>query len=363
MSTAIEFEWLSTAYPSLPLFVQPIDAQIDRHWKAVLNTRPACYFLTHEGKCELHAIHGRHRKPLNCRLFPANQFTRSGDILVVGLSTLCPIRLWDDASNDFRIMHADLRSDVAEASDEIALLATILPPGPDGPRLTDELVDGEEWLRDQVFARAGLGLFDYVAVERVCASRGYSLWPDPHECGVQREWATRTFSDTLEFLGASSFINVEHLAAERLIVAFAPRLRIKALSAGRPSAATSKLLGFSSRLILAVAAYIELIAATNRCSISFSTIDDAIRANLPLLLMIAHLDDVPVLADRERARRLNDHAVDEIKCLSKAICDASGANGATLRTVLADLVIQKTDRLRLLRGLTELEPEISWEER
>lgn len=52
-----------------------------------------CYFLGEDNRCVIETRHGKEIKPACCSLFPFNNYSRIGKTFVVGLNTLCPIRL------------------------------------------------------------------------------------------------------------------------------------------------------------------------------------------------------------------------------------------------------------------------------
>jgi len=73
---------------SLPLFLDADASGLLR----VRNAAPACFFLSNDNRCEIHAVHGYAAKPETCRLFPFNQICRLGKYLIVTPHDfLCPI--------------------------------------------------------------------------------------------------------------------------------------------------------------------------------------------------------------------------------------------------------------------------------
>jgi hypothetical protein len=52
-----------------------------------------CYFLDQDNRCGIETRHGKELKPVACRVFPFNHYSRLGDAFVVGLNFLCPLRL------------------------------------------------------------------------------------------------------------------------------------------------------------------------------------------------------------------------------------------------------------------------------
>ncbi|MBC8087075.1 MAG: YkgJ family cysteine cluster protein [Phycisphaerae bacterium] len=78
--------------PTLPLFLEPSTPEGAQY--LMHNCAPGCFFLSSEGRCDIHASEGPAAKPETCRLFPFNDFLRVGRTLVVRPhGSLCPLQV------------------------------------------------------------------------------------------------------------------------------------------------------------------------------------------------------------------------------------------------------------------------------
>jgi len=76
---------------ALPVFVKPVPEHASSQ-HAIGNYAPGCFFLSNDGRCEIHAEHGYDAKPETCRLFPFNNLRRLGNHLIVAPHpSLCPL--------------------------------------------------------------------------------------------------------------------------------------------------------------------------------------------------------------------------------------------------------------------------------
>jgi Fe-S-cluster containining protein len=84
-----EIQQLVKLYPALEIMV------IRRRGDTMAFTTPSgrCYFLDQDNRCGIETRHGKELKPVACRVFPFNHYSRLGDAFVAGLNFLCPLRI------------------------------------------------------------------------------------------------------------------------------------------------------------------------------------------------------------------------------------------------------------------------------
>jgi Fe-S-cluster containining protein len=86
-----EFDRQVNMRRTLPLFAAPAPDRGTAQFQ-ISNCAPGCFFLSDDGRCEIHATAGFDAKPETCRLFPFNNLRRLGPYLIVAPhSSLCPL--------------------------------------------------------------------------------------------------------------------------------------------------------------------------------------------------------------------------------------------------------------------------------
>jgi hypothetical protein len=163
-ATPSEFVTLRRHYPALAYFTS-VAQKTTEPLVQLINFGPQCFFLADDGRCDVHARHGRAAKPFVCKSFPINAFRLDGDVLVADVNFLCPIELASGAPGDERIHHEDLLRDIVEHADIVVAAAT----RPRSAGLSHARIDLEERLRERC---AGLPLAELCAVYQACARGG-----------------------------------------------------------------------------------------------------------------------------------------------------------------------------------------------
>jgi Fe-S-cluster containining protein len=157
-------------------------------------TNPAggCFFLTPENLCRVEQEHGRDAKPGVCRLFPFNDFSRIGEIVVVRPHFLCPLRLLPGEGVG---RHSDIEVSLKETG---VVSRALRQPGPAMPaEKALEVVRREEAFRDRCGAAIGLVPFNELLEAEAedkteflaWRERALTLW------GISAEAAPRDYLD------------------------------------------------------------------------------------------------------------------------------------------------------------------------
>lgn len=118
------------------------------------NPSGACFFLATDNLCRVERDHGREAKPGVCVVFPFNNYSRLGDILVVRPHFLCPLELrpGQGAGN-----HEELAAQLEGTG--MAARARHQPGHDYSPEEAEEIVRREEAFRDRCGAAIGRGRF------------------------------------------------------------------------------------------------------------------------------------------------------------------------------------------------------------
>lgn len=157
-------------------------------------TNPAggCFFLTADNLCRVEQEHGRDAKPGVCRLFPFNDFSRIGDVVVVRPHFLCPLRLLPGEGVG---RHAEIETSLLETG---VVSRALRQPGPDMPLdRALELVRKEEVFRDKCGAAIGLGTFNDLLDAQSEDKAGFLEWRERalRLWGISAEPAPRDYLD------------------------------------------------------------------------------------------------------------------------------------------------------------------------
>lgn len=186
------------------------------------NPAGGCFFLNDEKLCQIEVEHGREAKPGVCVLFPFNDFSRLGDIVVVRPHFLCPLRLTPGEGVG---RHAELEQLMHETG---VVTRALGQPGPElSPEKAEEIVSREEKFRDKCGAAIGKVSFETLleseaedkAEFRSWQERALRLW------GVSSESAPRGYLDDILLALAPPLRMRAVLLSER------KRLRILSLAA------------------------------------------------------------------------------------------------------------------------------------
>ncbi|WP_434427095.1 YkgJ family cysteine cluster protein [Nannocystis pusilla] len=353
--TVAEHTFLSERHPSLALFTLNAARSAQDRLMAVANHD--CFFLADSGQCKIHTQHGRQRKPLFCRLFPAVRFTRVGARLVVDLHDLCPIRPFHAGSEDFVLRHAELCDDLHAELETVLALAEPAPTDEAGvPRLEPARLDYEAWLRDLVQAEPQLGLFEYCAIDDWNAQHGWpAARPPSAELERGRQEARARLRAMAALLLCEDELDVDRIACERLLLALAPRVRLALASRLPPALGSAELWRLAHRMVLALALYLEVVAATAGSAVTTSTVNHALKGSLLLLALLAQLDRVPTFgASPLHAVVLAPPAAIEHELLTVVEQIHGPTQPVTLAQMVSAASSSRLTRSRVLRNLAEL---------
>ncbi len=150
-TAARETPALLARYPALALTA----AKHGREGSNFMNPAGSCFFLTEKNLCQVEVEHGRDAKPGVCVVFPFNDFSRIGDIVVVRPHFLCPLRLRPGEGVG---RHADIEKQLLETG---VVHRALRQPGPElSPERARETVAREESFRDKCGAAIGTMSFD-----------------------------------------------------------------------------------------------------------------------------------------------------------------------------------------------------------
>lgn len=99
--------------PSLAPFVYREPGRTDEI--AMQTFEPACALMTEDNRCGVEEQLGREAKPMTCRLFPVDRFTRIGRYVFVDVHMMCPLGLAVDLGPQAYIVdYATTRRELAE---------------------------------------------------------------------------------------------------------------------------------------------------------------------------------------------------------------------------------------------------------
>ena len=95
----------------------------------VRNCRPACFFLTDDGRCGVQQAYGFSAKPTTCRLFPFNRFCLAGSYLIVfPHQGLCPLAIAHPGAPSVLSSHEGLHEVMAAQGIDAHMLRSVMLP-------------------------------------------------------------------------------------------------------------------------------------------------------------------------------------------------------------------------------------------
>jgi hypothetical protein len=289
-ATPSEFVTLRKHYPALAYFTQ-VAHKATEPLVQLVNFGPQCFFLGDDGRCDVHARHGRAAKPFVCKSFPINAFRLEGDVLVADVNFLCPIELSTGAPGDERIHHADLLRDIVEHADVVVAAAT----RPRAAALGHVRVDLEERLRARC---ASLPLAELCAVYEAASATEAAdgtFEPDEASLAAARRSLEAFRATAATFLRAPSGTWQEGAEdVDRLVAALAPRMRLIAALEYTwlaPAAATALV----ARVLVCLALHARLVRQVNASLLTLATIHGLFAQFGYVIYFLAHLDRVPTI--------------------------------------------------------------------
>jgi hypothetical protein len=180
-----------------------------------INPSGGCFFLTAENLCQVEQEHGRAAKPGVCVLFPFNDFSRIGDVVVVRPHFLCPLRLLPGEGVG---RHADIEKMLQETG---VISRAIEQPGPDmPPEEARRVVKREEKFRDKCGAAIGRSSFNELLELEVEDKKEFHEWRK-QALGL---WGISSHTSSRDHLDV---IPRDYL--DDILLALAPPLRIRLL--------------------------------------------------------------------------------------------------------------------------------------
>lgn len=234
--------------------------------RAALSSNPAganfanpaggCFFLTKENLCQIEVEHGRAAKPGVCSLFPFNDFSRIGDIVIVRPHFLCPLRLLPGKGAGH---HAELERQLLETG---IVQRALRQPGKDLPATAArELVRREEEFRDRCGAAIGKERFEALLEAGAEDKAGFQRWQER----ALRLWGIPSDSSARGYL-------------DDILLALAPPLRTRALLLSERR---------RLRLLFLAAAYARAMAKVASRPLSLQGAHQMIVGVMPVLRLLA----------------------------------------------------------------------------
>ncbi len=288
-----EYERLVERYPTLVYFARPYVAGV-----VGLNYQPRCFFQRDTGACAIHEECGFDAKPVVCRTFPVTKLLLAGSVLVPNVHFLCPLR--KPRPGDLVIRHDELTENIMLSFEHVLQDAVQIQPGAtllDGN--TDEIIDYEQWCRDEAPRLAGDDIIMLSAVFRATAP-SYRKAPDIAPSAKQLAGMRRRQEDYLQrlvrFLSAAQYTSVVDTDLDAQLSIMSPRIRLLILAIHEFSYQSyEEVLRLFPNLICVIWLYMKIAAATNDFPVNLSTISQLVEKNLIAFILLAHLDDIPLI--------------------------------------------------------------------
>lgn len=310
-ATRDELVQIARRHPSLAYFAAPAsDSSVDL--VSLVNLPRRCFFLRNDGLCAIHADQGRDIKPIVCKTFPANHYFVSGEILIVDLNFMCPIRLWRRGSGDYRITHKDILSDISVHERSIVPNRTDFsqPPASVGRRqreFTPSMIDFEELCRDFASRHPDLDALDLWAAQQLMVERLFDRKPlralRDREIAGARERLVTFCRLVVDFLGANDFVepSLQKLARRADLRALTSTIRLRLLKA-MPHQKYETVIETAARVLCALGIYCELAEVTGGTPLDLQGTEALVSVYLGPMVLLSYLDQVPLLIPPDRRR-------------------------------------------------------------
>jgi len=316
--TRSELDALNLRYPGLRQLASPPPAPW-RELVTIAEPPPLCYFLRAEGLCGVEQEHGRALKPSGCRFFPFQRSLSTEKVAVIGYSELCPLEV--SQGEPFAIRHALVSREFSEVGD-----GGWRAGGPPPPELCVDLVQGLD--RERELMEASRQALEAGDVDAYLAAGG----DDP----------SLAVNDLCRFLGIAEDPSSETLA--RNFIAAGPELRLRfALQERTP---WSELPQAAFRHLTSLLPFAAVHERLSRRAPSISTLLHLQRELFPLLRLLAHLDDRPVLEQAGRIR-----VSPQIREATLVLRSTVAGGGLDFRAAIARAVPVPDHRAAFLRSL------------
>ena len=271
--------------PGLPLFIGVSDAGNSSQYY-VSNCAPGCFFLSNDGRCQIHAEHGYSAKPETCRLFPFNNLSLLGRFLIVAPHDyLCPLEVVPAGRTNIQSAHATLTAVMSAEGIHATVPRLSLPVGDLQATIVREqrIVEASE--------RYG-GTAEYLPF--VEEQIHLSELDDPSAATSPR--LVDVVPLLRELLGLPAAPEAAHPEMVHTLVGTTPFLRSRYLFS-RPNGVPQSSQLEPTRVALAMLC-ISLIAEAAMLAgmerISFQTLLTIDRSFRPLIWLLAHVNDVMV---------------------------------------------------------------------
>lgn len=312
-----ELVTLERVQPRIALFTQP-----GFGGSAMLSITPpleACWFLDAKTRCRLHKVAGKDAKPAGCRLFPFHRMRSVGEAVAVLPDFLCPLSLSHGPGAAATSSHDELALEMHRTG----------VPRSGHPRLTPP--------RDMPW-EAALPLERRVvdAAEHHLDDTDYLLYAETQErltvrslAASRKKSAVHRLRESIErFLGTEARPSPD---AVRELVALTGTLRLITSSLPR-----REMPGLLVALSVLLGEYEAMRGARRTLRTSVSLLEQ----RLPLLYVLSHLGDRPVVKDADAARRIIAQTpavrAPVLEVIDRLIENEESTVAATLEDVLRD---------------------------
>lgn len=276
-----ELVTLERVQPRIPLFTQP-----GFGGSAMLSITPpleACWFLDDKARCRLHKVAGPEAKPAGCRLFPFHRVRSLGEAVAVLPDFLCPLSLASGPGSADASSHDELTLEMHRTGVPRGGHAQLAPPRDmpwsDALPLERRIVDAAEHHLDDEDYLAYAETQERLTHKTLVTSRKKS--------------AVARLRESIE-----RFLGTDHRptpAAVRELVALTGTLRLMTSSIPRRE---------MPGLLLALSVLVGEYEAMRGARRSLRTAVTLLEQRLPLLYVLSHLGDRPMVNDPDEAKRV-----------------------------------------------------------
>jgi Fe-S-cluster containining protein len=333
-----ELVTLTRVQPSIALFMSPGFAASTM--LSVATPLEACWFLDKHDACRLHKAGGPEAKPSGCRLFPFQRLRSVGEAVAVLPDLLCPLRTSQGPSDSGKTSHDEIALQMHRAGVPRGGHAPLPPPRDMAWRealpLERRIVDAaEHHLEDE----------DYLAYASAQARLTSKATLAAHE---RKDGAARARATIERFLGVSRRPSA---AAVHDLVALTGTLRLLGSTLPRRELPA---------MLVALSVLCGEYEGMQGARWSARTVTSLFEQRLPLLYVLSHLADRPMVKDPEEARRLISR-LPAVRAPLLAVLESMVDNRElTVAETLEDILRQQgktfasplgTDAVTMLHGL------------
>lgn len=276
-----ELVTLERVQPRIALFTQP-----GFGGSAMLSITPpleACWFLDHKTRCRLHKVAGPDAKPAGCRLFPFHRMRSVGEAVAVLPDFLCPLSLSSGPGSSPTSSHDELALEMHRTGVPRGGHAPLAPPRDmaweDALPLERRVVDAAEHHLDDEDYLSYAETQERLTLRSLAASRKKSA-------------VFRLRQSIERFLATEARPSTE---AVRELVALTGTLRLMTSSIPRRE---------MPGVLVALSVFLGEYEAMRGARRTLRTAVTLLEQHLPLLYVLSHLGDRPMVQDVDAAKRV-----------------------------------------------------------